>query len=124
MERTETVNLAAETDENGIESNLRAIARAIFSEPPRPPGSFGLELEDDLPPGISPRHHINRVLTYFLLHGIATRWGNIALKELGGAELEVIRQYVRSIGYELELDLESDPGHLLVDFTPGERRSP
>jgi hypothetical protein len=86
----------------GLETNLDEIAIQICSDPPRPPCSIQLimahEVENDI------EYDVIRDFTMACLH---TLWGLQATPgDLDPTRLELLQQYVRSVGYQLKVQVE------------------
>lgn len=106
---------------DGLETNIVNIARIIFSQPPQPPYSIQLQLDETSADEAQrdPKIVINEMLTLFLLAGIQVKWGpDFTLKEITPGKLEQLKQYSRSVGYEPLIEIEEETESFSIEFKP------
>ena len=106
--------------DNGLETNIYAIAEQIFAQPPGPPYSIGLELDHDLESDEDPTLVVHEILTNLLIYGAHFKYGaQITLEQLSSAQLATLREYILSVGFEpiLHRSEDSDEG-FEIEFTP------
>lgn len=106
--------------ENEELDNTRYIAEQIFSQPPRPPKTIQLQLEEqtaDL--GIKSTEGIQvfiyKIVGLITYHGVEILYGHKDLSLLTEKEYIRIREYVNSFGYDIIKDTGPN-GELLIGF--------
>lgn len=91
-----------------LETNLDEIATQICQQPPRPPGSIRLIMEHDLDPNLE-----FDVIHDFTMACLKTLWGPLTTpSDLDQTRLELLQQYVRSVGYQLKVRVTDDLDHM------------
>lgn len=93
------------------EDNTRYIAEQIFSRPPGEPNSIDLQLDDSTvdfieTEGYIPHNFIRDVLSVITLHGVEILFGHRNVMNLSEDELNLLKRYTRSYGYELKIKIE------------------
>lgn len=108
-----------QTNENTFELGPEQIAEVIFSKPPGELNSINLQLEEQTAEiahqqGIeSFTSNILRIITSV---GITILFGNISYMDLNYDQVELIKQYTRSFGYNLIIDVDEEKQQLLIYF--------
>jgi hypothetical protein len=93
------------------EDNTKYIAEQIFSRPPGEPNSIDLQLDDSTVDfieneGYVPHNFIRDVLSVITLHGVQILFGHRNVMILSEDELNLLKQYTRSFGYELKIKID------------------
>ena len=82
-----------------IETNLGAIARQIFGQPPAKPFSYRLGLDHPVPPGHDPAEYHQEILMTLLIMGTHHLYGPIRPDQITPTQLERLTDYMISFGY-------------------------
>jgi len=97
------------TEMNTLDDNTKEIAHEIFSKPPQPPNFIQLQLEEQtaqIACKADAHNFINEILNEILFvitsHGIKYLYGHKNLLALSDKQIEKIKEYVRSYGYNVE----------------------
>ena len=101
------------------QDNTRYIAEQIFTRPPGEPNSIDLQLDDSTVDfieneGYVPHNFIRDVLSVITLHGIEILFGHRNVMALSEDELNLLKRYTRSYGYELKIKI--DDRTVIVSF--------
>lgn len=93
------------------EDNTRYIAEQIFARPPGEPNSIDLQLDDSTVDfieneGYVPHNFIRDVLSVITLYGVEILFGHRNVMILSEDELNLLKQYTRSYGYELKIKID------------------
>ena len=119
-----TLKPSAQKYADGLETNLYPIAKMVFSKPPGRPLTIGLQLDHEPDSGKSNERLIQEMMTLFLLSGIQIKYGEkCVLSDLTSEQIEELRDYMLSVGYEPHWDLDRDAGVVDIHFTPYSVRS-
>ena len=117
MNSDQTIFLPTEIDADGLESNLGQIARMIFSRAPQPPNTYGLQLDHQVPEGVTGRQMIRQILTMFLARGITYKYGDqVKWSDLNQEQIDQIQAYMASIGYQVEFTIDYEHHTIEFDF--------
>jgi len=115
----ETLKPESEMFANGLETNLVPIAKHIFSKEPGAPYSIGLQLDHPLDSDQSPAEVISEMLHLILFVGIAIKYGSdTKLSDLSAADLQLLRRYMWSVGYDPVLEIDTETNEFVIDFKP------
>jgi hypothetical protein len=125
-ENLETLD-SLEHPNSRIESNIPFLARQIFSQPPGPPFSVVLQLEDaneieDRSP--EQAQTVFEILAHILLEGIKVKYGKDKdPRKLNPEQIQTINKYMNSIGfntvintYTLEQTMDDPEGYKKTDI--------
>lgn len=108
-----------QNDDNTFEMGPEEIGRVIFSKPPGDLNSIDLALEEQTAE-IAEKEGIEQftsnILRIITMTGIKTLFGHVNFVELTGTQVELIKKYTRSFGYNLKLDIVEEKQQLLVYF--------
>ena len=100
------------SDEYEIETDIPTLIRRIFSAPCLPPYSFRFDLDND-------PEELRQLLSFFIVTGADIKFGK-ELAHLTQGELEVLREYMLSIGYDADYNLVQRE-KLVLDYEPDGR---
>lgn len=103
--------------------NTKEIAEQIFKFPIQPPIFYNLGVEDSQTKDIADKNHdlfIQNIIGSITLHGIEHLYGHRNVIELTSNQLDDIKAYTRSYGYELNI-LTTD-NKIYVHFTPYKKK--
>jgi hypothetical protein len=108
-----------QTDDNTFEMGPEEIAEKIFSNPPGDLNSIDLALEEQTAE-IAEREGIEQftsnILRIITLTGIKVLYGNVKFVDLTGEQVELIKRYTRSFGYNLKMNVDEESRQLYVYF--------
>lgn len=80
--------------------NLREIAEAIYSKPPGEKNTVQLQLEEQTY-NESGKYIVFEILYLITYYGIRILYGDIKITDLSRDQMELVKRYVRSYGYDL-----------------------
>lgn len=93
--------------DDGIETNIYSIAKQICNQPPQPPNTIQLILDHDVPSGSNLDDFEFALVRTFCLACINILFGeNINPLELTEKQIDRLKDYVKSIGYNLVIEVE------------------
>lgn len=96
---------------SGGESNFDEIAKSIFSQAPKAPGSVQLGLEDCAPPDATEEKQsqiLFEVLIGILIEGIKVKYGDdVEFGSLKPAQIAELSKYVLSYGFSTHIRTDS-----------------
>lgn len=104
------------------DDNTKEIAKAIFSKPPGAVNSIDLSLEDetsDIAEECGIDEFVTNILRIITMHGIYILFGVQDLTELiylSENEILLIKEYTRSYGYNLKIELNESDRILYIAF--------
>ena len=91
--------------------NTRHIAEAIFTRAPGPKNSIDLSIEDPHTSEIARSSGIdnftNTILSLITFHGIYILFGHKNLLLLTDSQIDLIKEYTKSYGYELKYNVDT-----------------
>lgn len=108
-----------QNDDNTFEMGPEEIAEKIFSNPPGDLNSIDLQLEEqtaEIAEQEGIEQFTSNILRIITMTGIKTLFGHVNFVELTGTQVELIKKYTRSFGYNLKLDIDKEKQQLLVYF--------
>ena len=108
-----------QNDDNTFEMGPEEIAEKIFSNPPGDLNSIDLALEEQTAE-IAEREGIEQftsnILRIITMTGIRVLFGHINFVQLTGEQIELIKRYTRSFGYNLKMNIDDSTRQLFVYF--------
>lgn len=106
-------------DDNTFEMSPEEIAEKIFSNPPGNLNSIDLALEEQTAE-IAEREGIEQftsnILRIITMTGIEILFGDIRFVDLTGTQVELIKRYTRSYGYNLKMNIDEESRQMYVYF--------
>jgi hypothetical protein len=101
-----------------MDDNTFEIAQAIFSKQPGLLNSIDLSLEDETS-FLAEKHGVNEfvsnILRIITLHGVKILFGDIKIKDLTNSQIDLIKEYTRSYGYDLNFTIFQND--IFINFT-------
>ena len=108
-----------QNEDNTFEMGPEEIAEKIFSNPPGDLNSIDLALEEQTAE-FAEREGIDQftsnILRIITITGIKILFGNIRFVDLTGTQVELIKRYTRSFGYNLKMNVDEQSRQLFVYF--------
>ena len=101
--------------ENEID-NTKEIAEQIFKKSPGKKNSIQLQLDDNSDFSENSEKYITDVLSMITLHGINILFGHSNLLELNETQINLIKQYTYSFGYNFKYEIDEEKGNLYIYF--------
>ncbi len=97
------------SEEHELNMDLQTIIRSIFSAPCMPPFSFRFDTDND-------PEQLRLLLSSFIVIGADMKFGK-ELAHLTQEELEILRGYMKSVGYDADCNLVQRK-KLVLDYEP------
>ena len=101
---------------NEEDDNTKEIAIAIFSQPPRPPNTIQLNLEEqtaDIAQQQGVDNFIFDILSIIIMHGIEILFNHNNISKLSENDFNLIQEYTNSFGYKILKKID-DINHVLI----------
>lgn len=96
------------SDLQELELDTNAFFNSIFNTSPMPPFSYRIEIIPDM---------LNTVLQSFVLGGCTKLYPGINLHQLNQRQIGTLREYLLSIGYDIEYNLIEE-SKIIKDYHP------
>ena len=108
-----------------VDDNTKFIAESIFSKPPGQKNSINLSLDEETSDiakedGVEP--FIFNILTIITMYGVEMLFGHRNILKLTNVQIGLIKEYTRSYGYNLLINIEEKFGKklLIINFERNE----
>lgn len=108
-----------QNNNNTFEMGPEEIGEKIFSKPPGNLNSIDLALEEqtaEIAEEDGIEQFTSNILRIITTSGINVLFGHVNFMKLTDNQIELIKKYTRSFGYNLNLDVDKEKKQLLVYF--------